>query len=39
MAEYIGYDFSLLKFPLDVNEEEILNEISRLNEEIEKKEK
>ena len=31
MAEYVGYDFSLLKFPLDVKEEEILNEIDRLN--------
>ena len=31
MAEYVGYDFSLLKFPLEVSEEEILNEISKLN--------
>ena len=31
MAEYIGFGFSLLKFPLDVKEEVILNEIDRLN--------
>ena len=31
MAEYIGYGFALLKFSLDVKEEEILNEINRLN--------
>ncbi len=31
MAEYIGYNFSLLRFPLEVSEEEILNEIDKLN--------
>lgn len=31
MAEYIGYEFSLLKFDENINEEVLLNEINKLN--------
>ena len=32
MAEYVGYDFKLLKFAEDVEEETLINEIKKLNE-------
>ena len=31
MAAYIGYDFKLLKFPEDIKEIELINEIEKLN--------
>lgn len=31
MAEYIGYNFSLIKYPEDVSEEELISKISELN--------
>ena len=31
MAKYIGYDFKLLKYPLDISENLILEEITKLN--------